>query len=139
MSDEAAARFPSLADLERQHGIPADRFCGLTPEEMSRAIVAYHSGPRQPGQAAGYWPVGSEETRLGWLREAFGPDADIERIRLQERFFAARVNQALKLDWMADNEAFDRAVAEGLRHHFPELSADARSVIAGNYSYSHAK
>ena len=31
------------------------------------------------------------------------------------------------------------AVVDGLARHFPELTADARQVIAGNYSYSHAK
>jgi hypothetical protein len=30
-------------------------------------------------------------------------------------------------------------VGEGLREHFPELTEEARQVIAGNYSYSHAK
>jgi hypothetical protein len=30
-------------------------------------------------------------------------------------------------------------VADGLARHFPELTEDARRVIAGNYSYSHAK
>ena len=28
---------------------------------------------------------------------------------------------------------------EGLREHFSELTEEARQVIAGNYSYSHAK
>lgn len=129
----------SLADLERQHGIPADTYCGLSPADMSRAIVAYHSGPRTPDRSVGYWPVGSDETRLGWLREEFGPDADVERIRLQEQFFGARVSQALAVDWMLDNDEFDRRVAEGLARHFPELTEEARRVIAGNYSYSHAK
>jgi hypothetical protein len=139
MHDDASSGIPRFAELERQHGIPADPFCGLTPADMSRAIIALHAGPRRPGQALGYQPVGSEETRLGWLREEFGPDADVARIRLQEQFFAARVSQALHLDWMLSNEAFDHAVVEGLRRHFPELTDEARTVIAGNYSYSHAK
>lgn len=130
---------PTFADLERQHDIPADKYCGLTPEDMSRAIVAYHSGPRRPDQPVGYWPVGSPETRLGWLREEFGPEADVERIRLVEQFFSSRVSRALSLDWMLPNQEFDRAVLEGLRQNFPELTEDARWVIAGNYSYSHAK
>lgn len=130
---------PSLADLERQHGIPSDTYCGLTPLEMSRAIVAWHSGPRKPGVPVGYWPVGSPETRLGWLREEFGAAADVERIRLLEQFFSARVSRALAVDWMLSNDAFDRAVVDGLARHFPELTVDARQVIAGNYSYSHAK
>lgn len=139
MGDDAPSPFPSVADLERQHGIPADTYCGLTPEDMSRAIVASGSGPRRSGVPIGYMPVGSEETRLGWLREEFGPDADIERIRLQEQFFGSRVSRALNLDWMLPNDAFDRMVMEGLRQHFPELTEDARQVIEGNYSYSHAK
>jgi hypothetical protein len=139
MSDNRPAPNPSFADLERQHGIPADTYCGLSPEDMSRAIVAYHSGPREPGKPIGYWPVGSEETRLGWLREEFGAAADVERIRLLEQFFGGRVSRALKLDWMLPNDEFDRAMTDGLRQHFPELTDDARRVIAGNYSYSHAK
>jgi hypothetical protein len=139
VTDDPPAPLQSIADLERQHGIPPDKYCGLTPEEMSRVIVAYHSGPRRQGEPVGYMPVGSVETRVGWLREAFGPDADIERMRLQERFFGARIDQALKLDWMLANDEFDRRVWDGLARHFPELTEEARSVIAGNYSYSHAK
>ena len=139
MHDESPASVPSLAELERQHAIPADKYCGLTPTDMSRAIVAHDAGPRKPGAPVGYMPVGSEETRVGWLREEFGPAADIEGIRLQLQFFAGRVSRALQLDWMLPNEAFDRAVAEGLSWHFPELTEEARLVIAGNYSYSHAK
>lgn len=104
---------------------------------MSRAIVAYHCGPRRAGEPAGYNPIGSAETRLGWLSEEFGPDADVERIRLQEQAFSARVSRQLDLDWMLPDVEFDRAVADGLGRHFPELSDDARRVIAGNFSYSH--
>ena len=139
MKDDAPGPTPSLTDLERQHGIPPDTYCGLTPGEMSRAIVAYHSGPRKPGELVGYWPAASEETRLGWLRDEFGPDADLGRIRLQEQFFGSRVSRALRLDWMLPDEAFDRAVHEGLRQQFPELTDEARIVIAGSYSYSHVK
>lgn len=128
-----------IASLEREYGIPADTYCGLTPDEMSRAIVAWHSGPSRPGEPVGYWPVGSPETRMGWLRDAFGPDADLERIRLREQFFGGRVSRALGLDWTLPDEAFGRAVSEGLARHFPELTDDARRVIAGNYAYSHAK
>ncbi|MFM1997172.1 MAG: hypothetical protein RLZZ111_1559 [Planctomycetota bacterium] len=106
---------------------------------MSRAIVAFHAGPREPGQPVGYMPVGSTATRLAWLREEFGPDADIERIRLQEQFFGGRVSRTLRLDWMLPNTEFDRQVSDGLARHFPELTVEARRVIAGNYSYSHAK
>jgi hypothetical protein len=125
--------------LERQYGIPPGKYCGLSPEDMSRAIVAYHSGTRRPDQPVGYNPVGSLETRLSWLRNEFGPDADIERIRLQEQFFSGRVSRALNTNWMLPDQDFDRAVGEGLREHFPELTEEARQVIAGNYSYSHAK
>jgi hypothetical protein len=130
---------PDFESLERQYGIPPGKYCGLTPEDMSRAIVAYHSGPRRPGQPVGYSPVGSLETRLSWLLNEFGPDADVERIRLQEQFFSGRVSRALNANWMLPDQDFDRAVGEGLREHFPELTEEARQVIAGNYSYSHAK
>jgi hypothetical protein len=128
-----------FASLERQYGIPPDTYCGLTPEDMSRAIVAYHSGPRRPDEPVGYSPIGSLEARLGWLRDEFGPDADITRIRVQEQFFSSRVSRSLKLDWMLPNDEFDRAVLEGLRRNFPELTEEAQNVIVGNYSYSHAK
>lgn len=139
MAAEDPNSFPSIPDLERQHNIPPDKYCGLTPDEMSRAIVACDAGPRMTGTPVGYMPVGSEETRLGWLREEFGTASDIERIRLQVQFFGSRVSRALQLDWMLPNEDFDRAVAEGLRQYFPELTEEARVVISGNYSYSHAK
>lgn len=127
------------ASLVQQYGIPPEKYCGLAPEAMSRAIVAYHSGPRRPDQPVGYCPVGSPETRLGWLREEFGSEADVERIRLLEQFFSSRVSRALDLDWMLPNKEFDQAVIAGLLQNFPELTEDALWVIAGNYSYSHAK
>ena len=130
---------PDFESLERPYGIPPGKYCGLTPEDMSRAIVAYHSGPRRPDQPVGYNPVGSLEARLGWLRNEFGPDADVERIRLQEQFFSGRVSRALNMNWMLPDQHFDQTVGEGLREHFPELTDEARQVIAGNYSYSHAK
>lgn len=129
----------AMRELEARYGIPPDRFCGMTAAEMSRAIVAYDCGPHRPGQTVGYNPVGSPETRLGWLREEFGADADVETIRLRVQFFGGRVDAALDLDWMLDNDAFDRAVVEGLTRHYPELTADARAALAGNYSYSHMK
>ena len=131
--------YPTFEDLERAHGIPADTYCGMSPGEMSRAIVACHAGPRRPGAAIGYWPEVSEEARLERLREEFGPEADVARLRIQEQFFSSRVSRALKLDWMLPAAEFDRLVAEGLETRFPELSDDARKVIAGNYSYSHSK
>lgn len=133
---------PSIAariELERRHGIPADRFCGLSADAMSGAIVAYDCGPRGPGELTGYNPIGPEETRLTWLRDALGPDVDAEAIRLRIQCFMGRVREALQVDWMLDNDAFDRVVWDGLAEHFPDLSPDARAVIAGNYSYSHAK
>lgn len=139
MHEDAAAPDASWADLERQHGIPPDTYCGLAPEEMSRAIVACHAGPRRPGEPVGFWPIVSENVRLERLREEFGPAADVDRLRALEQFFSSRVSRRLELDWTLPDDAFDRAVTEGLRRHFPELTADARTVIAGNYSYSHAK
>ena len=56
---------------------------------------------------------------------------------MQEQVFSASINRTLDLDWMLPDVDFDRAVAVGLGRHFPELSDDARRVIAGNYSYSH--
>lgn len=131
--------FPTRQEFERARGIPPDRFCGLTAAEMSRAIVAHGCGPREPGAAVGYWPAGSAETRRAWLREAFGSEADIEAIAVRLQCFLARVAEALEVDWMLDNEPFDRAVSEGLAALYPDLSADARSVITGSYSYSHMK
>jgi hypothetical protein len=131
--------FPSPEELERQHGIPPDRFCGLTAEAMSRAIVAYECGPRKPGEPVGYWPAASADTRQAWLAEALGPDADAKKILLRVQFFLARAGEALKVDWMLDNAEFDRAIWDGLAALYPDLSADARSAIAGNYSYSHMK
>ena len=131
--------YQSREQLERQYGIPPDRFCGLSAEEMSRAIVAHDSGPRKPGEPVGYWPAGSADTRRAWLREAFGPEADVEALRLRVQFFMGRLDEQLRVDWMLDNHEFDRAVRDGLDRLYPDLSADARTVIAGNYSYSHAK
>lgn len=139
MTADPPPSYPTVEDLERQHGIPPDVYCGLSPGEMSRAIIACHAAPHRPGEAVGYWPGVSEEARLERLREEFGAEADLPRLRIQEQFFSSRVSRALKLDWMLPAAEFDRLVAEGLETHFPELSDDARRVIAGNYSYSHAK
>jgi hypothetical protein len=129
----------SRRELERRYGIPSDRFCGIDAETMSRALVAHDCGPLRPGEAVGYNPVGSPETRLGWLRQAFGPEADAEQLRLRVQFFRGRISDALSLDWMLPNDEFDRQVFEGLARLYPDLTAEARAVIAGNYSYSHAK
>jgi hypothetical protein len=126
-------------ELERRYGIPSDRFCGLDAETMSRAIVAHDCGPLGPGEAVGYNPVGLPETRIGWLRQAFGSEADVEQLRLRVQFFHGRISDALLVDWMLPNDEFDRQVVEGLARLYPDLTADARAVIAGNYSYSHAK
>lgn len=40
--------------------------------------------------------------------------------------------------WDALRAEFGPAVANGLDRHWPELTADARRVLAGDYSYSHA-
>jgi hypothetical protein len=126
-------------ELERRYGIPSDRFCGLEAETMSRAIVAHDCGPLRPGEDIGYNPVGLPETRIGWLRQAFGSEADVEQLRLRVQFFHGRISDALLVDWMLPNDEFDRQVVEGLARLYPDLTADARAVIAGNYSYSHAK
>jgi len=137
VSDEVQA--DAQRAFEARHGIPPDRFCGMTAADMSRAIVAYDGGPPRPGRPVGYDPIASPETRLGWLRAEFGPAADVEVLRLRVQFFHARISAALKLDWMHDNAAFEQAVAEGLQRHYPDLSADARAVIGGNFAYSHWK
>lgn len=128
-----------IADVERRHGVGRDRYCGITPAEMSRAVVACHSGPRAPGEPAGYWPAGSTETQTQRLREEYGPTADVERLLVMVQFFDHRVAQTLGVDWQLSNVEFDHAVAAALERHYPELTADARRVIAGNFSYSHAK
>jgi len=128
-----------IAELVERHRIGADRYCGFSPEEMSRAVIACHSGLRRPGERVGYWPAGSEETRMEWLRAEYGPTADLERVRVVVQFFDHRIAETLAIDWDLPNEAFDRAVAAALARHYPELSDDARRVIAGSFSYSHAK
>jgi hypothetical protein len=95
------------ADLEREHGIPPEKYCGLSPAEMSRVIVACHSAPRRPGKPVAFWPVTLVETQLGRLREEFGPNADADLLRLVKQFFSSRVSAVLQLDWMLDNAAFD--------------------------------
>jgi hypothetical protein len=150
MTDESPSPMPDaspllerlerqIAELERRHGIGPDRYCGLTPAEMSRAVVACHSGPRRPGEPAGDWPAGSAETQTRRLSEEYGPTADLERLLVLVQFFDHRVAQTLDVDWRLSNEEFDHAVAAGLVRHYPELTDDARRVIAGNFSYSHAK
>lgn len=128
-----------IADLEARYRIGPDRYCGLTPEEMSRAVVACHGGPHRPGEPVGYCPGVSEEAREGALREAFGPGADVERLRVMVQFFDDRVAKTLAVDWSLADAEFDRAVWAGLERHYPELSADARRVIAGSHAYSHAR
>jgi hypothetical protein len=136
--DEQPA-YPTIAELERQHSIPPDRFCGLAPADMSRVVVACHSRRGPPGEPAGFWPIVSPEVQLDNLRAEFGPEADVARLRLLEQFFSSRVSRALAVDWQLADAEFDRAVEDGLLRHFPELTADARRAIAGGYSYSHMK
>ena len=38
---------PDFESLERQYGIPPDKYCGLTPEDMSRL-----NSPRKPGKSS---------------------------------------------------------------------------------------
>ncbi len=56
-----------IAELEERYQIRSDRYCGLTPAKISRAVIACPSGPRRPGEPVGYWPARSEETRTEWL------------------------------------------------------------------------
>jgi len=128
-----------IAELEQRHRIGPGKYCGLTPAEMSRAVVACHSGLRGPGEPAGYWPAVSEDAVKERLRADFGPAADVERLRVMVQFFDQRVGETLGIDWRLPKDEFARAVAAGLTRHYPELSADARRVLAGNFSYSHAK
>jgi len=72
-----------------------------------------------------------------------GHGRDPDRLNATDLIVDERVrgsrDMALKLDWMLPNDEFDRQVLEGLARHFPELTEDARRVIVGNYSYSHAQ
>jgi len=128
-----------IAELAERHRIGPGKYCGLTPAEIDRAVIACHGGDPAPGEPVGFWPTVSEEARAARLREAFGPEADVERLRVAVQFFNTRVDEALAPDWALSAEDFGRAVAAGLARHYPELSDDARRVIAGNYAYSHAK
>lgn len=67
-----------------------------------------------PGTPVGSMPVGSEETRLGLLRETFGTACGTERIELQVQSFGSRVSRALKLDWMLPHEDVERPIAASL-------------------------
>lgn len=127
-----------IAELAKRHRIGPDKYCGLTPAEIGRAVIACHGGVQRPGEPVGFWPSVSEEARAARLREEFGPEADVERLRVVVQFFDARVDDALDLDWRLAADEFGRAVATGLARHYPELNDDARRVIAGNYAYSHA-
>ncbi|MFM7043152.1 MAG: hypothetical protein ACKO35_13325, partial [Planctomycetaceae bacterium] len=124
--DRTPPPFPSVLELERQFDIPPDTYCGLTPEHMSRAIVAYHGGPRRPGEPVGSMPVGSEAHRLDWLRQEFGDDADVERIRVLVQFFGGRVSRAMKLDWKDANNN-----AEVRHAHSYGCSLSPKQVTAG--------
>jgi len=128
-----------IAELEQRYQIGPGKYCGLAPDEMSRLVIASQGGPRRPGEPVGYWPAGSEETRLDWLRTEYGPTADIGRLRVIAQFFEQRLTQTLQVDWQLPDADFDRAVAAGLARHYPELSDEACRVIAGNHSYSHSR
>jgi hypothetical protein len=58
---------------------------------------------------------------------------------VQINFFLAKVRQLIPVDWMLPAFQFAQVIEEGLEKHFPELSVDARNVILGSYTYSHAK
>lgn len=144
MSDSAAREL--RAELDRQlaewierYQIGPDRYCGWSPTEISRLVVADHARPAPPGEPVGYWPGVSEEAQAERFRAEFGPGVDVARLRAVLQFFEARVAETLRLDWQLPNDEFDRAVVSGLDQHYPELTALARQLIAAACSYSHAK
>ena len=96
---------------------------------MSRAIIAYHSGPGEP---VGYRPFGSAETRFGWLCAEFGGDTDVEQIREREQTFSSRLAALLDVDWTLADIDFDRSVAGDraakLGREREELLAKARKI-----------
>lgn len=128
-----------IEELRQKHRIPEERFYGLEGESMSRAIVASMGLGGLDGTPAAYHPLRSPEICRQRLHHAFGEQADVERIQVQVDFFLAKVSQLIPVDWMLPAPQFARVIDEGLEKHFPELTADARNVILGSYTYSHAK
>lgn len=128
-----------IEELRQKHQIPEERFYGLDEQSMSLAIVASMGLGGLDGAPVGYDPVRTPETSQQRLHQAFGEQADVERIQVQINFFLAKVRQLIPVDWMLPAFQFAQVIEEGLEKHFPELSADARNVILGSYTYSHAK
>lgn len=128
-----------IEELRQKHQIPEERFYGLDERSMSLAIVASMGLGGLDGAPVGYDPVRTPETSQQRLHQAFGEQADVERIQVQINFFLAKVRQLIPVDWMLPAFQFAQVIEEGLEKHFPELSADARNVILGSYTYSHAK
>ncbi|MFN5466894.1 MAG: hypothetical protein ACK523_19140 [Pirellulaceae bacterium] len=128
-----------IEELRQKHQIPEERFYGLDERSMSLAIVASMGLGGLDGAPVGYDPVRTPETSQQRLHQAFGEQADVERIQVQINFFLAKVRQLIPVDWMLPAFQFAQVIEEGLEKHFPELSVDARNVILGSYTYSHAK
>jgi hypothetical protein len=128
-----------IEELRQKHQIPEERFYGLDEQSMSLAIVASMGLGGLDGAPVGYDPVRTPETSQQRLHQAFGEQADVERIQVQINFFLAKVRQLIPVDWMLPAFQFAQVIEEGLEKHFPELSVDARNVILGSYTYSHAK
>ncbi|MFN5770404.1 MAG: hypothetical protein ACK5ZC_10840 [Pirellulaceae bacterium] len=128
-----------IEELRQKHQIPEERFYGLDERSMSLAIVASMGLGGLDGAPVGYDPVRTPETSHQRLHQAFGEQADVERIQVQINFFLAKVRQLIPVDWMLPAFQFAQVIEEGLEKHFPELSVDARNVILGSYTYSHAK
>ena len=128
-----------IEELRQKHQIPEVRFYGLDEQSMSLAIVASMGLGGLDGAPVGFDPVRTPEASQQRLHQAFGEQADVERIQVQINFFLAKVRQLIPVDWMLPALQFAQVIEEGLEKHFPELSADARNVILGSYTYSHAK
>ncbi|MFN9549129.1 MAG: hypothetical protein ACK56Q_02490 [Pirellulaceae bacterium] len=128
-----------IEELRQKHQIPEERFYGLDERSMSLAIVASMGLGGLDGAPVGYDPVRTPETSQQRLHQAFGEQADVERIQVQINFFLAKVRQLIPVDWMLPAFQFAQVIEEGLEKHFSELSVDARNVILGSYTYSHAK
>jgi 7-cyano-7-deazaguanine synthase in queuosine biosynthesis len=128
-----------IEEMRQKYQIPEDRFYGLDGDSMSRAIVASRGIGGLDGTPAAYNPLQSPESSRQRLQEAFGEKAGVERIQVQIDFVLATVSQSIPVDWMLPAPQFVQVVEGGLEEHFPDLSVDARNVILGSYTYSHAK
>jgi hypothetical protein len=54
MNCESPAHLQSFTDLERQHNIPPDKYCGLTPEVISRVRADAWSRMKSAGGCDGH-------------------------------------------------------------------------------------